>query len=77
MDSDAPTRDPFIVPKDMKFPNDGFFITGQLRAAMTELRLHYTGPEGVNAMFKAMMDDVLADCTGRLPQQALSFRRAQ
>jgi hypothetical protein len=34
----APTRDFFVTSKGMKFPKDGHFITGHLRAALRENR---------------------------------------
>ena len=33
-----PNRDPFVMSKGMKFPKDGHFITGKLRAALRENR---------------------------------------
>lgn len=38
MNDESTTRDPFITSKGMKFPKDGVFITGQLRAALRENR---------------------------------------
>ena len=38
MDAAEPTRDTFVMSKGMKFPKDGHFITGQLRAALRENR---------------------------------------
>lgn len=38
MEVQKPTRDPFVMSKGMKFPKDGHFITGQLRAALRENR---------------------------------------
>lgn len=36
MDAAEPTRDPFVMSKGIKFPKDGHFITGRLRAALRE-----------------------------------------
>jgi FkbM family methyltransferase len=38
MNEEAPDRDPFVMSKGMKFPKDGHFITGKLRAALRENR---------------------------------------
>ncbi|KEJ89474.1 FkbM family methyltransferase [Sulfitobacter donghicola] len=38
MDGTIQTRDPYVMSKGMKFPKDGHFITGQLRAALRENR---------------------------------------
>lgn len=38
MSDDSKTRDSFVMSKGMKFPKDGHFITGQLRAALRENR---------------------------------------
>lgn len=38
MNDQSPTRDPFVMSKGLKFPKDGHFITGKLRAALRENR---------------------------------------
>jgi FkbM family methyltransferase len=38
MNDESTTRDPVITSKGMKFPKDGVFITGQLRAALRKNR---------------------------------------
>lgn len=38
MNDESTIRDPFVMSKGMKFPKDGHFITGQLRAALRENR---------------------------------------
>lgn len=38
MQDEAPDRSPYVLSKGMKFPKDGHFITGQLRAALRENR---------------------------------------
>lgn len=38
METETNDRDPYVMSKGMKFPKDGHFITGQLRAALRENR---------------------------------------
>lgn len=54
MDGGTPKRDPFILSKGMKFPKDGHFITGQLRAALRENR--YEAKEA-NCVLKLVRDE--------------------
>lgn len=53
MDSNTPTRDPFVTSKGMKFPKDGHFILGQLRGALRENR--YEAKE-TNCVLKLVRD---------------------
>ncbi|KIN72940.1 FkbM family methyltransferase [Sulfitobacter guttiformis] len=48
----------------------------RLRGAMIELHPQYIGPEGVNAVFRAMMDAGLAYYARGSTQKVVSFRRA-
>ena len=54
MANDAPTRDPFVHSRGMKFPKDGHFITGQLRGSLREDR--YERKE-TDCVLKLVRDD--------------------
>lgn len=54
MAKDTPNRDPFVRSRGMKFPKDGNFITGQLRASLREDR--YERKES-DCVLKLVRDD--------------------
>lgn len=54
MEGSEPKKDPFVICKGLKFPKDGHFITGQLRAALRENR--YEAKES-QCVLKLVRDD--------------------
>ncbi len=62
MDDYRPIRDPYVMSKGMKFPKDGNFITGNLRASLRENR--YEAKEAQNVLKLVRDDDTVIELGG-------------